>query len=68
MMAQGTEIFQDESGGWRFRVKGANGEIVATSESYSTKFGAIRGVSAMTRIVTNADGEQAEGPDMVTPA
>lgn len=28
------EIFADESGTWRWRLKGGNGEIMATSEAY----------------------------------
>lgn len=47
-----TEIFQDEAGGWRFRVKGRNGEIVATSESYTRALDAERGLKTLTRILT----------------
>ena len=34
-MSNRGELFKDTEGKWRFRVKAANGEIVAESESYS---------------------------------
>lgn len=37
------EVYQSEDG-WRFRIKGANHEIMATGESYTTKASAITGV------------------------
>lgn len=44
-------IFQDAAGEWRFNVKGANGEIVAQSEGYTTRRGCERGLQALQRIV-----------------
>jgi uncharacterized protein len=38
---------------WRFRLKAANGEIVAQGESYTTKDGAKRGCEA---VQSAADG------------
>jgi len=35
------EAYQDRSGGYRWRLKAGNGEIVAVSESYTTKASAI---------------------------
>ena len=40
------EIFQDEAGQWRWRLKAANGEIVAQSEAYTRKEDAQRGARA----------------------
>lgn len=37
------EIFEDEAGGWRYRVKGLNGEIMVTSEAYTRESDARRG-------------------------
>jgi uncharacterized protein YegP (UPF0339 family) len=37
------ELFRDGAGGYRWRVKAANHEIVASSESYTTKPDAVRG-------------------------
>lgn len=31
------EIYKDASGEWRFRLKAANGEIIATGESYKNR-------------------------------
>jgi uncharacterized protein YegP (UPF0339 family) len=39
---------------YRFRLKAANGEIVATGESYSTKQGAERGVEAVKNAAASA--------------
>lgn len=48
-------IFQDTAGGWRFRIRAGNGEIVATSESYTSKQGALRGVDALLVAVYDLD-------------
>lgn len=45
------EVYQDAKGEWRFRVKGANGEIVAVSEGYTRKDDAKRGYYTMRSIV-----------------
>lgn len=34
------EVYLDRVGTYRWRLKGGNGEIVATSEGYSTKYAA----------------------------
>ena len=36
-MAAKHEIFTDAGGQYRFRLKAANGEIIATSQGYTTK-------------------------------
>lgn len=38
------EIFKDAAGEWRYRIKGANGEPMATSEGYTRKADARRGL------------------------
>lgn len=45
------EYFLDEAQRNRFRVKGSNGEIVSTSEPYSSRQHAQRGVMDLTRIL-----------------
>lgn len=37
------EVFEDTAGGFRWRLKAKNGEIVAQSESYTTRENAERG-------------------------
>ncbi|WP_205474216.1 DUF1508 domain-containing protein [Nocardioides sp. SYSU D00038] len=53
-MAGKFEIFKDKSGGYRFRLKAANGEQVASSESYTTKASAIGGTEAVQRAADGA--------------
>lgn len=59
------EIFQDAEGGWRFRVKGNNGEIVAASESYTRRSDAVRGSNALRNIITNLPVEPVSEPEEV---
>ena len=51
-MAGKYEVYQDKSGGYRFRLKAANGETIASSESYTTKTGALGGIESVKK---NAD-------------
>ena len=48
-MAGTFEIFRDDKGEYRFRLKSRNGEIVASGESYPTKAGVRRGIQAVQR-------------------
>lgn len=41
------EVFRDVSSEFRFHLKAANGEIIATSEGYETKQGAMQGIEAV---------------------
>jgi len=50
-MAGTFEIYKDKAGEFRFRLKAGNGEIIATSEGYSSKSGAQKGVKS---VQTNA--------------
>lgn len=56
-MAAKFEVYQDKSSEYRFRLKAANGEIVAVGESYPTKDGAHRGVDAVKRAAAEASVE-----------
>jgi uncharacterized protein YegP (UPF0339 family) len=49
------EIYQNEAGEWRFRIKGKNGEIVATGEGYTRIADAMRGLTALIRIIGDPD-------------
>lgn len=44
------EIFIDKKGEYRFRLKSSNGQIVATSEGYTTPYGCERGIRAVKRL------------------
>lgn len=49
------EVYQDRAGGFRFRIKGGNGEIVAGSESYTRRDSAVRGVETLRRILGDTE-------------
>ena len=46
-MAGKFELYKDSSGGFRFRLKAANGEVIATSESYTSKSSAQNGIDSV---------------------
>ena len=41
------EWYKDKAGKYRFRLKAANGEIIATSEAYSSKEGCVGGIESV---------------------
>ena len=51
MPASQFEIFKDKNGKFRFRLKAANGEIIATSEAYETQQVCEKGIAS---VVENA--------------
>lgn len=51
------EIFQDEAGEWRFRVKGKNGEIIATGEGHPDPSKAERSLAALRRVLRDTNGD-----------
>lgn len=48
------ELFKDASGGYRWNLKASNGETVASSESYSSRSGAVAGTEAVKRAAADA--------------
>ena len=46
------EIYETETG-WRWRIKGNNGEIMATGEEYKTKFNVHRALGTLEYILTH---------------
>lgn len=55
------EVFQDAAGGWRFRLRADNGEIVATSEAYYRRDGALDGIDVVRRIAASSPTEETDG-------
>jgi uncharacterized protein YegP (UPF0339 family) len=55
------EIYKDGRGEFRFRLKAANGETVATGESYATKAGVLRGIEAVKRAAAAAEIDDQTG-------
>lgn len=45
------DYFEDQAGEWRYRIKGANGEPLVTSEGYRDKTDAKRGFEALKRAI-----------------
>lgn len=53
-MAGTFEIYTDKADKYRFRLKAANGEVVAASEAYETKAAAEKGAEAVQRAADGA--------------
>jgi uncharacterized protein YegP (UPF0339 family) len=53
-MAGKFEVYADRAGKFRFRLKAANGEVVATGEAYETKAAAKKGCEAVQRAADGA--------------
>ena len=45
------EIFRDESGRHRFRVRARNGRVLASSQAYADRPGARKGAAALCRVL-----------------
>ena len=41
------ELYESDNGEWHFRLKARNGEIIAVSEGYSSKNGALNGIESV---------------------
>lgn len=52
------EVYQDAKGEWRFRLKAANGEIIAVSEGYSSLSACKKGVESVCRSSNGAEVKQ----------
>lgn len=50
-MAGKFELWIDKGGEYRFTLKAANGQVIATSEGYSSKAAALNGIAS---VKTNA--------------
>ena len=47
-------IYRDVAGGYRWQLKAGNGEIVAVSEGYTTKYSAVRSAERVKNIAWEA--------------
>jgi len=43
------EIYKDQVGKFRWRLRAANGEVIASSEAYEAKAGCEKGIAAVKR-------------------
>ena len=53
-MAGKFELYKDAKGKFRFRLKAANGEIIAVGEAYETKAAAKNGIASVQKIAPDA--------------
>lgn len=53
-MAAKFEIFTDKSGQFRFNLKAANGEVIASSEGYASKASAQGGIDSVKKNAADA--------------
>lgn len=53
-MAGKFEIYEDNGGKWRFRLKAGNGEVVAQGQAYASKKAAEKGCAAVQRAADGA--------------
>lgn len=50
------EVFEDDGGNWRWRLLATNGNIIAdSSEGYTTKQGAQRGIESVKKNAERAE-------------
>ena len=49
------EMYEDKAGEFRFRLKAANGQIVATSEGYKAKASCINGIESVKKNAPEAE-------------
>ena len=68
--AKGFEIFEDEAGEWRWRLRASNGELVAVSEQgFSSKSGVVRSLDVVRRNAAAAEGHtEADATEATTDA
>ena len=52
------EMYQDKAGEYRFRLKAKNGEIIATSEGYTTKSACENGIESVRKNAPEAEIEE----------
>ena len=52
------EIYTDKAGEYRFRLKAKNGEIIATSEGYTTKDNCVNGIESVKKNAPDAPVEK----------
>jgi uncharacterized protein YegP (UPF0339 family) len=41
------EVYSDEVGGYHFRLRARNGQIIAVSQSYKSKEGCLKGIKSV---------------------
>ncbi len=53
-MAGTFELWTDKGGDWRFNLKASNGQVIATSQGYSSKASAMKGIDSVRKNAPDA--------------
>lgn len=53
------EVYQDSAGGFRFRLKASNGQVIAVSQGYKSKESCMKGIESVRNNAPNAEVLQA---------
>lgn len=59
-MAGKFELYTDNAGKYRFRLKASNGQIIATSQAYVTRKTALDGIASVRKHAPEADVVEVE--------
>ena len=49
------EVYEDKGGEFRFRLKATNGQVIATSEGYTTKAACLNGIESVRKNAPEAE-------------
>jgi uncharacterized protein YegP (UPF0339 family) len=49
------ELFTDNAGKYRFRLKASNGQVIAASQAYASKKSALEGIASVRKHAPEAD-------------
>lgn len=60
-MAAKFEVFTDQAGKHRFRLKAANGEVIATSQGYASKESCKNGIESVRKNAPVAELVEVDG-------
>lgn len=52
------QVFKGKDGQFYFRLKAANGEVIASSEGYTTKQSCLNGIAAIKSVASSAPIEE----------
>ncbi len=54
-MAGKFEVYQDKAGKYRFRLKAANGQVIAVGQDYESKASCLKGIDSIKANAADAD-------------
>jgi uncharacterized protein YegP (UPF0339 family) len=60
------EVYHDKAGEYRFRLKAANGQIIAVSQAYKSRAACLKGVESVKANAAGAPVEELAEPQMAS--